>query len=123
MVVRLEGLIDGVPVIFNRKEGDRWETVFPRNLNGIYIVELTAYDEAGNVGYTTKYIITIDLSAMCVHLMEYPYYAVLVPERYEVEARLSRYYSAIRPRACDFCVAVSLSPYYASLMKTECEGG
>lgn len=83
MVVKLQGIIDGQSVIFERDKGDWWKAAIPRNLNGVYIVELTAIDAAGNMAYCAKYIITIDLSALCVHIEPYPYYAeVLEPDFY-----------------------------------------
>lgn len=83
MVVKLTGKIDGQDIIFERREGDWWETTIPPNLNGIYIVELTATDDAGNTAYACRYILTIDLTALCMHLEPYPYQAeLLAPEYY-----------------------------------------
>lgn len=80
MVVQLTGKIDGKDIIFNRKNGDVWETIIPKNLSGIYVVELTAVDEAGNIGFLAKYIVTIDLSAMRVSLEPYPYRAEVIED-------------------------------------------
>ena len=44
-----------------------------------------AIDEAGNVGYTAKYIITIDLASLCVHIEPGPYYEELLESEYYVE--------------------------------------
>lgn len=96
MVVKLEGKIDGNPIIFHRKEGDWWETTIPPNINGIYIVELVATDDAGNQGYACKYIITIDLDALCVRIK---------PETFCVKSRVSNYKSEI-----------FLSNYYANIL-------
>lgn len=85
MVVRLEGKIDGNPIIFEREMGDWWKTTIPPNLNGIYIVELTATDEAGNQGFACRYILTVDLSQLCVHLEPYPYRAELINDGYYAE--------------------------------------
>lgn len=46
MVARLEGKVDGRDVAFVRKHGDVWEAIVPADLDGTYIVELTAWDEA-----------------------------------------------------------------------------
>lgn len=85
MVVRLEGKIDGNPIVFERKDGDRWETTIPANLDGVYVVELVATDEAGNQGYACQYILTVDLSQLCVHLEMIPYRAELDMDDYYVE--------------------------------------
>ena len=48
MVVKLEGKIDGSAVILERMPGDWWSVAIPRHLNGIYVLEMTATDAAGN---------------------------------------------------------------------------
>lgn len=74
MVVKLTGVVNGDNVIFQRKDGDVWEATIPKNLNGEYVIELQAYDEAGNIGYAAKYIMTIDVETLCFKLEPYPYY-------------------------------------------------
>ena len=66
MVVRLVGKINSEPVIFERKAGDRWETIIPSVPSGVYIVELSAYDEAGNMAYISRFLLSIDLTALCM---------------------------------------------------------
>lgn len=73
MVVKLTGKINGNPVTFDYQGGDTWGATIPPELNGIYIVALTAWDEAGNMSYVVKYIVTIDLSSLSVRLKPYPY--------------------------------------------------
>ena len=90
MVVKLVGKIDGQDVIFERREGDRWDATVPRNLTGVYIVELTAVDAAGNVAYCARYIVTIDLAALCVHLQPCPYRAELLRQNYYATLRTVR---------------------------------
>lgn len=68
-----------------RAQGDRWEAIVPASLDGAFVVDLTAIDEAGNVGYTAKYIITIDLASLCVHIEPCPYYEELLEPEYYVE--------------------------------------
>ncbi len=95
MVVRLEGKVQGQDIIFNHVQGDDWEAVIPKNLTGIYIVDLTAWDDAGNVAYTTRYIITIDLSALRICLEPYPYWADLLPDDYQRQISCSEYYAEL----------------------------
>lgn len=91
MVVRLEGKVQGQDVIFNRIYGDEWETVIPPSLNGVYIVELTAYDDVGNMAYTARYILTIDLTSI---------HARVRINRIETKVRLSRFYAKVRCCRC-----------------------
>lgn len=82
MVGRLEGKVQGQDVIFEHVQRDDWEAVIPPTLNGIYIVSLTAWDDAGNVAYTARYIITIDMDALYVRLEPYPFWADVLPWDY-----------------------------------------
>ena len=54
MVVKLEGKVNGQIIIFQRKEGDWWETIIPPTFSESYIVEPYATDEAGNQGFATR---------------------------------------------------------------------
>ena len=53
MVVKVSGKIDGKEVIFERDEGDRWNATVPYDLDGMYVVELTAENDAVNIAYCT----------------------------------------------------------------------
>lgn len=69
----LAGKIEGQPVTFTliSQEGRtaRFRAEVPSTLDGEYVVELTATDDAGNVAFVCKYIVTIDMSRLCVHLV------------------------------------------------------
>lgn len=82
MVVKLTGNVNGDSIIFTRTEGDTWRSTVPSTLNGIYVVDLLAVDEAGNEAYWAKYILTVDLTALCVHLEPCPYQAELLEPDY-----------------------------------------
>ena len=82
MVVRLTGTVNGDDVIFRRMEGDEWEATVPASLNGTYILDMTAYDEAGNTAYWARYILVVDLAALRVTLRVCPYLAALVESYY-----------------------------------------
>lgn len=121
MVVKLEGKVNGQIIIFQRKEGDWWETIIPPNLSGSYIVELVATDEAGNQGFATRYILTVDLDALCVHLSPLPYQAELEQPAYAAEVSVSDFYSEVR--CPDIYSAVLVSDFYADFVrKKKCEG-
>ena len=66
MVVRLVGKVNSEPVIFEWKSGDRWEAIVPKIPSGVYVVELSAYDEAGNMAYLSRFLLGIDLTALCM---------------------------------------------------------
>lgn len=95
MVVKLEGCVNGSDVIFTRKSGDVWETSIPANLSGMYVVELTAYDDAGNKSFLAKYILTIDVDALTVSLELIDYQSAIVRDDYESTAFVSIYYAKL----------------------------
>lgn len=100
MVVRLEGKVQGQDVIFNKVQGDEWETIIPPALNGVYIVELTAYDDAGNVSYTAKYIMTIDLTGIRTKVRINRIDTRIHLSQYCSNVRLSKYYAKARCCSC-----------------------
>ena len=82
MVVKLEGKIDGSAVILERMPGDWWIVAIPRHLNGIYVLEMTATDAAGNQAFVARYIMTVDTGALQVALRPCPYSIELLPDWY-----------------------------------------
>ena len=72
MVARLEGKVDGRDVAFVRK-------------HGAYIVELTAWDDAGNYCFVLKWLLMFDPSSLCAHLIPCPYQAEVVPPLFYAE--------------------------------------
>lgn len=95
MVVRLEGIVNGATVTFSRKTGDIWEAGIPSALNGIYIVELTAYDDAGNVSFVTKYILTINFELLTASLQACDYQSEIQSSTYDQIEMLSSYYALL----------------------------
>lgn len=95
MVVRLEGKVQGQDIIFKHVQGDDWEAVIPKNLTGIYIIELTAYDDNGNTAFTTRYILTVDLDALCIHLRPYPFWAEILLDNFCANILPGNYYARL----------------------------
>lgn len=116
MVVRLEGKIDGNIIIFRHVEGDVWETTIPKNLSGIYIVELTAYDEVGNKGFATKYLITVDTGGIKIKIQPFLWRAELCDcHTFSAISKISEYISEIF--ACPKFESKSmLSEYYGEII-------
>lgn len=67
----------------------------PQNLNGAYVVDMSAVDEAGNIAYIARYIITIDISSMCVHIEPCPYREELLEPQYQAVLENSEYYAEL----------------------------
>lgn len=88
--MKLTGKIEGQPVAFELVRQEGRTSVFsaevPSNLDGEYVVELTAEDDAGNIAFVCKYLVTIDLTNLCVHLMPLQDYVLVDQDPgYELE--------------------------------------
>ena len=118
MVVRLEGSVNGENVIFQRVYGDVWETSVLSSLDGTYVIDMTAHDEAGNEAYWAKYILTIDLTSLCAHLAKHPYQAEILPADYSAAICDGDYGIEI---VQELTADVTLGNYYAELMKGRCD--
>ena len=42
MVAKVIGKVDGSEVIYEKGEGDKWTVTVPSDLDGMYVVEVTA---------------------------------------------------------------------------------
>jgi hypothetical protein len=69
VVARVFGKVDGVEVNLEYMEGDRWEVPVPLDLDGEYVVEIIAEDEAGNQAFVTRMLYTVDAGNICIHLL------------------------------------------------------
>lgn len=88
--MKLTGKIEGQQVAFELIRQEGRASVFtaevPANLDGEYVVELTAEDDAGNIAFVCKYLVTIDLTNLCVHLMPLQDYVLIDQDLgYEME--------------------------------------
>lgn len=88
--MKLTGKIEGQQVAFELVRQEGRTSVFsaevPSNLDGEYVVELTAEDDAGNIAFICKYLVTIDLTNLCVHLMPLQDYVLVDQDPgYELE--------------------------------------
>ena len=91
MVVELRGKVDGKEIVFERTSEEEWKAAIPRELYGYYVVELEAFDEAGNRAYMTRVLLTVDLEALTIKLVPYNYQASLAGPEFESEPYLSQY--------------------------------
>ena len=60
MITRLQGRVNGSDIVFSCKGGDVWECTVPAPESLEAVVELCAFDEAGNYCYTAKYCLLFD---------------------------------------------------------------
>ena len=83
MIVKVSGKVDGQDVIFERSEGNQWNITVPYDLDGMYVIEVTAENDAGNVAYCTKMLLIVDPATLCVKLVPLDYMVEVVPEEDE----------------------------------------
>ena len=69
MVTKVIGKVDGQEVIYGRSEGDLWKVTVPLDLDGMYVIEVSAYDEAGNISFCTKMLLIVDPATLCAKLI------------------------------------------------------
>ena len=115
MVVKLIGKVNGQNIIFNHKEGDVWETVIPKNLSGVYVIELTAYDEVGNKGYAAKYLVTVDTKHMTVRLEKLPWQSKLKETFFKIDCQILPFWGKLKEHS--YKRYVSVPEFYARLIE------
>lgn len=77
-VVKVFGRVDGVEVVLQKAEGNRWSVPVPLDQDGEYVVEIIAEDEAGNQSYLAKMLYVVNTAMLCAHMIPIPYYASLL---------------------------------------------
>ena len=83
MVVCIKGTVNSKPVCFNRADETNWEAVVPADLeNGTYIVEITAFDDAGNQTYHTAQLYIWSKVITSFKILEEPFINTLLCSKY-----------------------------------------
>ncbi len=102
MIARVFGRIDGGIEVDFKREGSSYILEFPKKLNsGNYIVEVYAEDTAGNVGYYSTLLCTIDPSGACIHLSPVRFFLCREDESIVLQPiKGQMYLEAIPPQKC-----------------------
>lgn len=77
-VTRVFGTVDGADVVLQHSQGDVWQVPVPLDMDGEYVVEIIAEDEAGNRSYLAKQLFIVNTALLSVRIIPLPYYAVLM---------------------------------------------
>ena len=67
MVKRVFGKVDGIEVNYDHSKGDWWNVPVPLDIDGEYVIEVIAEDEAGNQSFITRLLYTVKGENICVH--------------------------------------------------------
>lgn len=114
MVTKVIGKVDEREVIFERSDGDSWKITVPQDLDGMYVIEVTAEDEAGNIAYGTKMLLIVDPETLCVSLQPYDYSFDIMLDEYRVGVIPDRY--SIEAMEDNYLVGVQQDPYYLEVI-------
>lgn len=61
MIVSLTGRADNLELVFVQNQVGQWEAIVPPDMtDGMYVVELWAADDAGNIAYYTSFLYLFD---------------------------------------------------------------
>jgi hypothetical protein len=73
--MRLVGYVDGVEVKFDFTPPNTFTAIIPKQLDGIYILQLHAIDESGNQTNYSNIFVNIDFQKMSFRVLDenYPY--------------------------------------------------
>lgn len=66
MVKRVFGKVDGIEVNYDHSKGDWWNVPVPLDIDGEYVIEVIAEDEAGNQSFITRLLYTVKGENICV---------------------------------------------------------
>ncbi|MEG1479376.1 MAG: PF13754 domain-containing protein [Clostridiales bacterium] len=87
MVTQLIGKADGKDIIFNLIDEAKglWETAVPLDLDGTYVVDLTAWDDAGNSSYCATVLFAVDPEKLHISLKVLKYRLGGVEHGYDLQ--------------------------------------
>lgn len=71
--MKLIGYVDGIEINFNFYPPNTFKAVIPKKIDGKYIVELKAADDAGNIDYSTGIYVSIDFQHMKIKMLNSKY--------------------------------------------------
>lgn len=123
-VNRVFGRVDGADVVLNKTAGDRWSVPVPFDVDGEYVVEIIAEDDAGNQSYMAKMLFVVNAALLCVHVIPVPYYGVLQDDIFAFDIMGAAFTGVVldNERNASLCSA----NYYSEIIDPVCnlmEGG
>lgn len=98
MIVSLVGRADNYNVIFNQADGGQWEATVPVDLSdGMYVIELWATDEYGNVSYYTAILYLFDGRTTYLEVIEESYQVLILNDKFNVAFNDKDFRSSLGP--------------------------
>lgn len=94
------GKVDGAEIIFRKDSNGSWNATVPRDLDGEYIVEVKAYDEAGNQAYSASMLFIVDPATLQVNMIPLNFAYRFLDEKFNEKMIVSEF--AYREVKSDF---------------------
>lgn len=66
MLKKVYGKSNDIDIVFEQNYEGKWETVIPRDVSGVYYLQLYAEDDAGNTTYFSTVYMKFDPSSFCI---------------------------------------------------------
>lgn len=88
-IVKMVGKVGGNAIIFSRDGSGFWMAAVPKDINGEFIVEVIAFDEAGNEAYSSSMLFIVDASALSVKIIPLQFAYKVLDSEYKEKLSLS----------------------------------
>lgn len=88
MIVSVFGKCDGKDIIFKESAGGIWQCQVPPDfIDGTYIVEIFATDEAGNTTFMTNVLFSVDSATLAFEILYEQQYdlKILYERKYDIQ--------------------------------------
>jgi hypothetical protein len=90
-ISKMVGAIDGNEIIFRKDSSGFWTAAVPKDLSGEFIVEVIAYDDAGNQAYSSNMLFIVDPYQLGVQIMPLEYAYRVLDENFNKKSIVSEY--------------------------------
>lgn len=81
--MKLIGYVDGIEVIFDFYPPNKFKAEIPKRIDGTYIVELHAIDDANNISNYSNIFIRIDFNKLKVEMLSPTYFVKSDDSKFE----------------------------------------
>lgn len=110
-VSRVYGKVDGVDIILHQNERGLWQVQVPSDVDGIYILEISAEDFAGNTTYLTRTLFEVRHSVITTTTLLLGYWGEVI-QIYKTELQPNLFVSEM--------TSVSFVPELQHMFTVEC---
>lgn len=122
MVTKLTGRVNGCELIFERAYGNVWTGEVPKSPFYRYVVELEAWDDAGNMSFVTRMLFSVDPETLCVHMepMNFGDGECIAPKFYSELLDITMTEVEFEGFSFEQTALVSCSNHYLEVLYPEC---